>query len=135
MSYIYAYISTLPVLVVLDLTWVGFLMAAFYKSRLPMLTSTIAWQPAVIWYLLYLFGIFFFAVSPAKTVSSAALSGAVLGLIAYGTYDLINMATLAPWPISVTIVDMLWRAVLGAVVSAAGFCILGFLSSRVFIRT
>ena len=36
------------------------------------------------------------------------LRGALLGLAAYGAYDLTNQATLKNWPLSITIVDMLW---------------------------
>ena len=45
----------------------------------------------------------------------AALYGALFGLCAYATYDLSNLATLRGWPVSVTVVDMAW----GAVVTAA----------------
>ena len=41
----------------------------------------------------------------------AALAGiAVFGLMAYGTYDLTNMATLAGWSWTVVFVDMAWGA-------------------------
>ncbi len=128
LSYVWAYLCTLPVLAALDLTWVGYLMRGFYKTRLShlIIPDGFVWQPAVIWYFVYLFGVFYFVVSQAKDLTSALISGALFGLIAYATYDLVNMATLPQWPLSVTVIDILWGAVLGAIVSGAGFTILGF---------
>jgi uncharacterized membrane protein len=39
----------------------------------------------------------------------------LLGLVAYGTYDLTNQATLKVWPSAITIADLCWGAVLTAV--------------------
>lgn len=44
-------------------------------------------------------------------VAKAALNGAVLGLVAYATYDLTNQATLRDWPLTLTLVDIPWRPV------------------------
>ena len=52
---------------------------------------------------------------------TAALYGALFGLIAYATYDLTNLATLQGWPLVVTAVDMVWGAALTASVSILGF--------------
>jgi uncharacterized membrane protein len=45
------------------------------------------------------------------------LLGALLGLVAYGTYDLTNQATLKEWPSIVTVVDLVWGSLLTGVVS------------------
>jgi uncharacterized membrane protein len=45
------------------------------------------------------------------------LLGALLGLFGYGTYDLTNQATLKEWPTVVTVVDLVWGALLTGVVS------------------
>jgi uncharacterized membrane protein len=47
--------------------------------------------------------------------------GALLGLIAYGTYDLSNYATLRDWPLALTALDMAWGAVLSAMSATAGY--------------
>ena len=52
---------------------------------------------------------------------TAALLGALLGLVAYGTYDLTNLATLKGWPVTMTFVDMAWGAVLTAISATAGY--------------
>ena len=52
--------------------------------------------------------------------------GAVLGLAAYGTYDITNMATLKNWPTTMSLVDMVWGTILTAVCSAAGYVALRY---------
>jgi uncharacterized membrane protein len=80
--------------------------------------------PAIIFYLLYIFGIVWFAVSPALanggSLQTAALNGALLGLVCYGTYDLTNQATLKVWPSFITVMDMSWGAFLTATAAVAG---------------
>ncbi len=71
---------------------------------------TFVWRQHVAFYLLYLFGIVYFAALPALTSGGwrrAFLNGALLGLVAYGTYDLTNQATLRHWPFLVTTLDMI----------------------------
>jgi uncharacterized membrane protein len=45
------------------------------------------------------------------------MTGALLGLVAYGTYDFTNQATLKNWPVIVTVVDLIWGAVITGSVS------------------
>jgi uncharacterized membrane protein len=40
--------------------------------------------------------------------------------VAYATYDLTNHATLKNWPAIVTVVDMIWGALLTGVVAVIG---------------
>ncbi len=47
--------------------------------------------------------------------------GALFGFVAYATYDLTNLSTLANWPVNITIIDMIWGTVLNSVVSVVGF--------------
>ena len=44
--------------------------------------------------------------------------GALFGLVAYGTYDLTNLATIKNWSLKVTIIDLIWGAILTSVVSS-----------------
>ena len=43
--------------------------------------------------------------------------GALLGLVTYAAYDLTNLATLEGFPLTVTLVDLVWGMVLCATVS------------------
>jgi uncharacterized membrane protein len=62
-------------------------------------------------------------VSTGSGAFKPLLTGVMLGLFAYGTYDLTNQATLKNWPTIVTIVDLIWGALLTGVVSAISFSI------------
>jgi uncharacterized membrane protein len=71
-------------------------------------------------------GILFFVVKPALETgrwSTALAYGALFGLVAYGTYDLTNYATLRPWSLGLTVSDMVWGAVVTAVASALGIVV------------
>jgi uncharacterized membrane protein len=129
---ILSYLLSIPVLVALDLGWVGFIMKGFYRTRLAqVLSPTVNWPPLVGFYLLFSIGIFYFAAYPAHmrgSVLAAIGAGFLLGLVAYGTYDFTNMATLPSWPLSVTIVYILWGGVIAAIVATAGYYLLALLS-------
>ena len=51
----------------------------------------------------------------------AALNGALLGLLAFATYDMTNLATLEGWPVAVVVVDICWGGLVTALVASAGY--------------
>ena len=125
---ILAYLFTIPLAVCIDLSWAGFVMKDFYRSELGYVLSTeVQFVPLIFFYLLLSFGIFVLAAYPAyraQSILRAALSGFLLGLVAYGTYDLTNMATLSNWPLILTEVDILWGGVVCSLTAVAGFLFL-----------
>ena len=122
---IYGYISAALCMLVLDVIWLSTMTRILYKPYLnELLSDGFRVAPAALYYLLYLAGIVFFAVHPAcekASLSTALLNGAVLGIVAYGTYDLTNQATLKVWPVNVTIADMIGGTFLTAVSAGAGY--------------
>ena len=56
----------------------------------------------------------------ATSIFASLWMGALFGLVAYGTYDLTNAATLKGWSLTVTVVDMLWGSLLTGLSSAVG---------------
>ncbi len=125
MTYMIAYVSTAVVFFALDYVWLTRVAIAFYRQNIgELLLATPNFAAAGIFYLFYVIGIVYFAVMPAVTANSvltALLNGAILGLLAYGTYDMTNLATLKGWSLSVSLVDMAWGAVLTATAAAAGY--------------
>ena len=118
-----AYISLLVVMGVLDGAWLSFSVSRLYR---PGIGHLMAEKPvasaALLFYLLYAAGVTYLITLPALAaggVGSAALRGGVLGLIAYGTYDLTSLAIMRGWPWQVTAADMVWGMVLTGVASAA----------------
>lgn len=115
------YAIALPLFLVIDMTWIGLVAREFYRKQIGFLTGpNLNWVAAAAFYLLFIAGLVVFVIAPAVEKSSwshALLFGALFGLVTYATYDLTNLATLAGWPIPITLVDLSWGTVLGALVS------------------
>ncbi len=125
MRQVYLYLICLGTFLVLDLLWLGVIARGFYREQLnPLMADSTNWLAAVLFYLLFVAGLLVFVVNPAVERGSLAWSlglGFLFGVITYGTYDLTNLATLAGWPLKVTLVDLVWGGVLSALVSASGY--------------
>lgn len=79
--------------------------------------------PAVLFYVIYLAGIVWFAGWPALrdgTPSTALVNGALLGLVAYGTYELTSWTVMRDWHPSMVALDMAWGTALTAVAAWGG---------------
>lgn len=115
------YLIALAVFFLIDMIWLGIVAKGFYRRHLgPMLSPKVNWTAAILFYLLFIVGLLVFVIKPALASGrpvQALFFGALLGLISYATYDLTNLATLKDWPLVVTVVDLVWGAVLGGTVS------------------
>jgi uncharacterized membrane protein len=76
---------------------------------------------AGLFYAVYVGGIVLFAVLPSQSWRSALLLGLALGVVAYGTYDFTNLATLRRWPVGLALVDLAWGSVLTGLAATAGY--------------
>jgi len=125
--FIKLYAIALPVFFVIDMIWLGLVAKSFYRNQIGFLmTPNINWFAAIVFYLLFIIGLVVFVITPAVEKGSwmyALLFGALFGLITYATYDLTNLATIKDWPLLVTIVDLVWGAVLAASVSVITYLI------------
>ncbi|MFJ5285396.1 DUF2177 family protein [Pseudomonas sp. NPDC088429] len=119
-----AYVATLLTFLLLDGIWLGLLMAPTYRELLgSLMLEKPLLLPAAVFYCLYVFGCVVFVVLPALSWQWAVKRGALLGLVAYGTYDLTNWATLRGWSVQVTLMDWVWGMVATAVACAVGFLV------------
>ncbi len=121
------YLIALPVFFAIDMFWLGVVAKNFYKQQIGFLmTPNVNWTAAIIFYLIFIAGLVLFVVSPALAKSSiqhAIVFGALFGFITYATYDLTNLATLKDWPLTLTIVDLIWGSVLASSVSTITYYI------------
>lgn len=125
-----AYVATLAAFLVLDGLWLGVLMASTYRELLgSLMLEQPLWAPAALFYLLYVSGCVVFVVMPARSWPHAARLGALLGVVAYGTYDLSNWATLQGWSARLALMDMAWGAVASAVACIVGFLVANALAA------
>jgi uncharacterized membrane protein len=132
MTYVTAYIVSLIVFLGVDFVWLSTMGAALYRATLgDLLAPTVRLPPAIVFYLAYPVGIVVFAVAPALAADSwlrGAALGALLGTIAYATYDLTNFATLRTWSLQITVLDIVY----GAVATAAAAVVAYFAVKAIF---
>ncbi|MCT4663176.1 MAG: DUF2177 family protein [Tissierellales bacterium] len=128
MDWIKIYGTSFCVFLGLDMLWLGLVARNFYKSQIGHLMSdTIVWPAAIIFYALFVGGLIYFAIHPAlvhENWKKALRIGALFGFLTYATYDLTNLATLKDWPVLVTIVDLAWGTFLGGLTSLVSYFIL-----------
>lgn len=124
---IYTYLLTVPVFFAIDMVWLGVVAKNLYQKQIGhLLSQTVNWPPAVIFYLVYIFGIIYFAVLPGvekDSLKTVLINATLFGAIAYATYDLTNLATLKSWPVSIVYIDLLWGATLTSLVATASYYI------------
>jgi len=122
--YLVAYIASLLTFLVVDAIWLGIVARQFYALQLGDLMREKVWfMPAGLFYLCFAAGMVVLAVRPSQPSLSlymVAFYGAIVGFIAYGTYDATNLATLKNWPLKMSIVDLVWGTCLSAIVAVAG---------------
>ncbi len=129
---IIGYLLTAVVFFAIDMLWLGLIAKGLYNKYLgSFLAEQVNWTAAIIFYLLFIVGIFIFAIMPAvekDSLMKAVVLGALFGFFTYATYDLTNLATLKDWPLKIVFIDIVWGAVLTASVSTSGFAIMKWLN-------
>lgn len=128
MNIFLSYIAVLIPLTALDMLWILVIAKKFYSEQMGFLFSkSINLAPVAVFYPLYALGVLMLAVLPAISSASwveALWRGALLGLVAYGAYDLTNQATISAWPTSMTLVDMAWGATVTSLTSVIAYFII-----------
>jgi uncharacterized membrane protein len=122
-----AYAGSFVTLLVLDAIWLGLVARTFYRNQLGDLMLP---QPnlaiAGVFYIFFTVAVVVLAVMPALSAESAGRAlalGAVLGLAAYGTYDITNLSTLKAWPGLLSGVDMAWGTIITAASAGGGYAV------------
>ncbi len=124
---ILAYFFTAAVFFAIDIVWLGFIAKGMYNRLLGhLLAEQVNWAAAIVFYLLFIVGIFIFAIFPGLEKGSwqtALWYGVLFGFFTYATYELTNLATLKDWPMQIVPIDILWGMVLTGSVATAGYFI------------
>jgi len=120
-----AYVVTLLSFLLVDAVWLGIVAKSFYRQQLgDLMLPSPSLGVAATFYIVFAITIVILAVRPGLGAGSVWVSvgyGAVLGIAAYGTYDMTNLSTLKGWPLPLSIVDMIWGTVLTSIASACGY--------------
>lgn len=130
-----AYLAAGAAFAVVDAIWLTQVGPRLYRPALDaVLAERFDLTAAIVFYLVYIAGVVALAVLPAARdgagLSRAALNGAMLGFVAYATYDLTNQATLKVWSWKITLADIAWGPFLTACAAAAGYAAWRWASAR-----
>tara|TARA_X000000950_G_scaffold270383_1_gene350101 strand:+ start:702 stop:1112 length:411 start_codon:yes stop_codon:yes gene_type:complete len=123
-SLIIATIIASVIFLIIDIIWLSFATRSFYRPLIGnLLTDKPVMWAAALFYILYVIGISLVVIQPcveSGNLLKTFYTGFIFGLVAYGTYNLTNMAVLKGWSPTVTFVDMFWGGSLTAVSATSG---------------
>ena len=124
------YLSVAVPLLIADAIWLGLIARTLYARELgALMAPEIRKLPAALFYLGYPALLLVLIVMPLRELGAPpariALNSALFGLAAYGTYDLVNLATLKNWPLKLTIIDIAWGVTVTTFAALASVALLG----------
>lgn len=128
MSYLIAYAATVTLFLGLDFLGLTYLIRPVFEREVgSLLLETPRYGPALVFYLFYAAGIVWFAVAPGlsgdRSLISVFANAALLGALAYGTYEFTNLATLEDWSWRLVAVDLTWGTILTGTSALGGLVV------------
>ncbi len=125
MSLLILYCVTFIIFLGLDYVGLTYLIRPiFERDASHLLADDLRLLPAFLFYAFYIGCVIYFVSAPALAAGwpllKLATSAALLGAMAYGTYEFTNLATLKGWSWSMLIVDLAWGTVLTATSATLG---------------
>lgn len=127
---IIVYAIAFIVFLVIDLLWLGLIANNLYQKYLGyLMAEKVNWTAALIFYAMFIFGIVYFVIYPSlanNDFNGLLIRAALFGLLTYATYDLTNLATIRDWPLTITIIDLIWGTSLSTMVSVVTYWIIQF---------
>lgn len=113
---------------VLDGVWLGVVATGTYERAFgPLLADPVSVPAAVAFYGIYTLGVTHFATAPGlrtRSIRTAALQGAALGVVAYAAFDLTSLAVIEDYPARIVPLDMAWGTLATSVAAAAATALL-----------
>ena len=112
------FIGTL-VMVIIDIPVIRFVIKPTLEKAN---SSIVAERPNIVAALIFYVGYvaitaYILSKIPSNTIAQSMITGALLGLLAYGTYELTNKAVIKDWSWQMVVVDMIWGTTLTAVIA------------------
>lgn len=119
---------TFVVFMGIDLIWLGFVAKNIYSKYLGYLMApNVNWLAALVFYVIFIIGILYFVIAPSlvdRDFTQLVIRAMLFGFMTYATYDLTNLATVRDWPITITIIDLIWGTTLSTSVSVISYLII-----------
>ncbi|OWU85098.1 hypothetical protein ATO6_08610 [Oceanicola sp. 22II-s10i] len=127
MQLVVLYLSTAIVFLGLDALMLRNVIKPVFEEHIgSSLAESLRIGPAAVFYLFYVGGVCWFVSLPALRDGNpghAFLNGAILGALAYGTYEFTNYATLRDWTLRMVALDLTWGTILTGLSAWAGVMI------------
>ncbi|MGO4890785.1 DUF2177 family protein [Flavobacterium sp. W21_SRS_FM6] len=115
------YLSVLLALLMLDGLWLGWLAKDTYQQQIGFLMrQEMPVWPWVIFYVLYSASIVYLAIVSSEKLNQGLSKGFVLGLSAYGAYNLTNYTLTENWPLAITLQDWAWGCTVTSITALVG---------------
>ncbi len=122
MKIVILYVSACVIFLVLDAVMLTFVMRPLFERHLgDLMLTDLRLVPAAIFYLGYVAGLTYVVSLPALRAGDpwgALVPAAIIGAMAYGTYEFTSYAIMTAWHPSLVIVDVAWGTVATALVAA-----------------
>lgn len=133
MSVAILYAITAVIFLAIDALALNFVIRPVFERHLgDWLLSPIRFGPAAAFYLAYVAGLVWLVSWPAflgDRAGAAFVNGAIIGAMAYGTYEFTNFATLTRWSWQQVAIDGAWGTLLTGFSAWAGVAIMRALSA------
>jgi uncharacterized membrane protein len=125
MQIVTLYLSTAAIFLVIDAIMLRLYMAPLFERYIgPMMLENIRLAPAALFYMAYVAGLLYLVSVPAlKAGAPILIPAAILGFMAYGTFEFTNYAILKGWNLRMVITDVAWGTVLTALSAWGGLAI------------
>jgi uncharacterized membrane protein len=116
------YLATLATFLILDAVMLTLVMKPLFTAHIgPLMAEPIRLAPAALFYAAYVAGLLYLVTVPAlRTNSGVILPAAVIGAMAYGTYEFTSYAIMRDWHWTMVAADTAWGIVLTAVSAWVG---------------
>ena len=132
MPVIVSYFSMLIFFIIAEMIVLTNIIQPLFKKHIGFLMKEDTnFSIAAIFYFVYVAGVFWFASRAgikSESFSVAIFSGAFLGLLAFGTYEITNYVILKDWKIELVLVDTLWGIVITGSMAFVGYKVHNFFS-------
>ncbi|GGW36855.1 hypothetical protein GCM10011452_26740 [Gemmobacter lanyuensis] len=116
------YLVTATIFLLLDAIMLRLVMYPLFSRHLQdQLAETVRIVPAALFYAAYVAGLVYLVSLPAiRTGAPVWLPAAVVGFMAYGTYEFTSYAVMRDWHWTMVLTDVTWGTILTAVSVWAG---------------
>ena len=131
LSWVLIWAIAAVIMLAIDMVWLMGIGRGFYVQEIgDLLLEKPNLLPALAFYVLYSIGVTVIVIAPAieaQSVVRALIYGLLFGLVAYGTYDLTNLAVMKGFTTKIALIDMVWGGLITGFVSAVTVKLSGIL--------